>query len=239
MPTFSSRSHQTEELDNLTLKGDALRETLDSLGKINTLFGNHRAILWGIQRLLDKIAVSQPLTVVDIGCGGGDVIGRVAKFLRKQGIKADLIGIDGNPHSLTYARERNQGYPELTFHTKDLLDKSFQLPPCDILISSHFLYHFPDQQLIEFLNHAQEKVRIGCVFSELDRNPLAYRLFPVGSFLLGFNGMIRRDGQLAIQRAFRKKELVDILEKAHIYPYQLHYLRLFRHLLILDFTNTP
>ena len=79
----------------------------------------------------------------------------LAKKLKNKGIQAQFTGIDFNAHSLQYAKNRAKDFPEITWQQADILSANFELPECDLLISSHFMYHFEDEVLIAFLQRAR------------------------------------------------------------------------------------
>ncbi|NRB52828.1 MAG: methyltransferase domain-containing protein [Saprospiraceae bacterium] len=226
------RSHQIEQLDNFELSGTKLRRTLRELGLINRLFGNVRMVKRSIWREMKKANLNQA-TIVDLGCGGGDLLAALAQSAERKGYELQLIGIDGNPASLSFAEERYAKLKVIRFQEADIGQPEFQVPPCDFLISSHFLYHLPDQELPAFLQKQLKRVRQAAIFSELDRHFIALQLFKFVSLLLGFSKMTRQDGQTAVRRAFRRKELVDILQRTSFVHYRLAYKWAFRHLLTI------
>ncbi len=227
-----ARSHQTEQLDDFELSGIKLQRTLRELGLINRLFGNVRIVKNAIWREMEKARLEKA-TIVDLGCGGGDLLAALAQSAEKKGYQLRLIGIDGNPASLSFAEERYTSLKTVRFQQADIRQPDFQVPPCDFLISSHFLYHFPDEELPDFLHKQLKRVRRVAIFSELDRHFLALQLFKFVSLLLGFSKMTRQDGQTAVRRAFRRRELVKILQKTSYVKYRLAYKWAFRHLLTI------
>lgn len=226
------RSHSVEQLDNFELQGPILQKTLRELSRINRLFGNIKTLKRAIWLEIDK-AKLQKATIVDLGCGGGDVLAALARSAKRKGYELKLIGIDGNPASLAFAEAQHATFSNLTFQRADISLPTFQVPTCDFLISSHFLYHFADEELPSFLQKQLKGVRTAAIFSELDRHFIALPLFKFVSLLLGFSKMTRQDGQTAVKRAFRSKELRSILQKTTFTHYHLAYKWAFRHLLTI------
>ncbi len=226
------RSHQIEQLDNFELSGSKLHHTLEELGLINRLFGNVRIVKQAIWREMEKLKLEKA-KIVDLGCGGGDLLAAIAQSGKKKGYELELIGIDGNPASLSFAKQRFDQLGNLHFQRADIGQADFMVPSCDFLISSHFLYHFSDTELPAFLQKQLKGVRRAAIFSELDRHFLALQLFKFVSLLLGFSTMTRQDGQTAVRRAFRRKELQQILLQTSFAEYQLAYKWAFRHLLTI------
>ncbi len=213
------RSSEKEQMDNLNLGGKPLKKTLDGLSLINKLLGNTNATFKAIQPVLQD--AQNHLTVIDLGCGGGDNLRKIANWCYQKNIKARLIGIDGNQHILDYALAKNTPQIQVEYVQADILAPEFEIPYCDVLLSSHFMYHFSDKGFVDFLKTAKHHVRRTIIFSELERNSLAYRLFSFTSFFMPFSDIVKRDGKQAIKRAFTKEELESVFEQAGIEDYSI------------------
>jgi 2-polyprenyl-3-methyl-5-hydroxy-6-metoxy-1,4-benzoquinol methylase len=228
---MKTRSAEPEKLDNLSLNGDPLHKALKSLEWINKWFGNHRSIVRSIQSICNK--EKKPLTIIDLGCGGGDLLSAVARSLQKNKIKFSLTGIDGNDNTLQYAQKKCAGFKMIKFIQADILQDDFSTEPCDVLISSHFIYHFTEDGLIHFFSNNLPGITTAVVFSELERSRFAMILFKLSSFLLPISKLAKQDGLHAIKRSFTKKEWVTILKKANITSYRLRRVPLFRIQLVI------
>lgn len=233
---MKNRLTETEKLDDLSLNGQPLHQALQSLAWINRWFGNHRAVIKNIKKIAAK--QNKPLRIVDLGCGGGDLVLAIARSCRQQMIDCHITGIDGNANSLLYAQKRAGGFGHIDFLQADILHENFQIPHCDILLSSHFMYHFSDDQLSAFLRKNLSFVTTAAIFSELNRSSLAALLFRCSSFLLPVSKLAREDGLLAIKRSINKKEWINILQEARISRYHLQTVPLFRLLLIIEKGNS-
>ena len=226
-----SRSAEKEKLDDLSLSGEPLHQALQSLAWINKWFGNHRAVTSSVL----SVYKAQPkrVRITDLGCGGGDLVLAVAKALQQKHIPFSITGIDGNANALAYAQQQCAAFADVQFVQADILADNFTIPPCDILISSHFVYHFTDHQLTGFLGNNLLHINRALIFSELERNRLAMILFKALGYLLPISKLARADGLLAIKRAFTKKEWLLILQKANIGSFRLKRVPLFRIQLII------
>ena len=222
------RSSEKEQMDNLTLKGKALHDTLDGLSLINRYLGNTNATFAAVKK--EIINTNRPLKIIDLGCGGGDNLRAIADWSNEKKYTVDLIGIDGNAAILEYAIAKNNSIIQIDYLQADILDPAFLMPKCDLLISSHFMYHFSDEALVKFLFQAKEKVAHKIIFSELQRSAIAYNLFRLGSVFLPFSKMVKQDGLKAIRRSFKKKELESIFNKAGIENYKIQRKWVFRYL---------
>ncbi|SEL16310.1 Methyltransferase domain-containing protein [Aquimarina amphilecti] len=213
------RLHTAEQLDNLSLSGKTLSKTLSSLKLINKLFGNHKQLAKSTLDYCIKNPNKKQFRIVDIGCGGGDSLYNISNTLNAKGIEATFLGIDGNPQSIRYASSK---YNHIQFKTDNILDHSFSIPDCDIIISSHFMYHFEDQELTEFIQRIREKGIKHIIFSELKRSKTAYFLFKYSSYFLPISKLAKQDGLIAIQRAFTVNELKSILDLSDVKNYTIN-----------------
>lgn len=227
---MKNRSAETEKLDDLSLQGETLHKALHSLAWINRWFGNHRAVITAILAVCKEEKI---YNIVDLGCGGGDLMLAIARSLQQHKINFTITGIDGNSNSLAFAKKKCEGFSEISFFQADILSDDFKIEPCDILISSHFIYHFSDEKLVSFLNRNLPVISTAAIFSELKRSSISMILFKFGSFLLPVSKLAKQDGLLAIKRSFTKKEWLSVLQSAGINTYSLQTVPLFRILLTI------
>ncbi len=85
------RSDETEIMDDFTMKGELLRDTLDKLGSINKWLGGNSITIDGIKQLLKGNSKDKTYSIIDLGCGHGDILILVADFGRNEGYKFKLI----------------------------------------------------------------------------------------------------------------------------------------------------
>lgn len=227
----SYRSSDTEMMDDFTLEGKEYRDTLDKLEIINRLLGGNSVTIKGLSKLLLTQSRSNTITIIDLGCGHGDILRDVAKYGRKNKYKFKLIGIDANPNAIAYAQELSKNYPEISFETADIFSEDFNKQTYDIILCTLFLHHFESNKLITFLKSATDKATIGAVINDLHRHRMAYYLFKlVGIFIK--NKMVKEDGLTSVLRAFKKKEINAILTQVQV-PFSIQWKWAFRYLWIL------
>ena len=227
----SSRSSATEMMDDFTIKGSLLRDTLDKLETINRLLGGNSVTLKGLKKILSKTSKTKTITIVDLGCGHGDILRDVAKFGRKNSYKFKLIGIDANNAAIDYAKALSKDYPELSFETIDVFSEDFKKQTYDVVLCTLFLHHFKNNELIPFLKSTVQKASIGVIVNDLHRHKLAYYLFKmIGLFIK--NKMVREDGLTSVLRAFKRNELENILTKTGV-NFSIQWKWAFRYLWVL------
>lgn len=227
----SNRSSETEIMDDFTMKGVLFRDTLDKLEIINRLFGGNKVTIKGLKELLKNKSKNKIITIVDLGCGHGDILRDIAKFGRKNNYTFRLIGIDANIAAIDYAKELSCEYSELSFKAIDIFSEDFKKQSYDIVLCTLFLHHFKNNELISFLKMTIERATIGVVVNDLHRHKLAYYLFKLIGFFIK-NKMIREDGLTSILRAFKKKDLENISKQIKVY-FSIQWKWAFRYLWIL------
>tara|TARA_R110002073_G_scaffold123234_1_gene266790 strand:+ start:82158 stop:82871 length:714 start_codon:yes stop_codon:yes gene_type:complete len=205
----SKRSSATEMMDDFSIKGEVMRDTLDKLERINRLLGGNIVTIKGLRKLLKNHSKKEVIKIIDLGCGHGDILRDVAKFGRKNGYQFQLIGIDANQEAVDYATELSENYEELSFQTIDIFSDEFKNLDYDVVLCTLFLHHFKDEELISFLKPTLEHAKKGIVVNDLHRHKLAYYLFKIIGFFIK-NEMVREDGLTSILRAFKRTDLEQI-----------------------------
>ena len=233
----SHRSSEIEMMDDFAIEGVVFRDTLDKLEIINRFLGGNKLTIHGLKKLLENQSKNKTITIVDLGCGHGDILRDVAEFGRKKNYSFKLIGIDANFAAIEYARELSKEYSELSFEMIDIFSEDFKKQSYDIVLCTLFLHHFKNEELISFLKSTIKKVTIGVVINDLHRHKLAYYLFKLIGFFIK-NKMIREDGLISILRAFKRKDLENISIQMKV-QFSIQWKWAFRYLWVLkkDFFN--
>ena len=233
----SHRSSEMEIMDDFTMEGVLFRDTLDKLEIINRFLGGNSVTINGLKNLLKNQSKNKTITIVDLGCGNGDILRDVAKFGRKNNYSFNLIGIDANLAAIEYAKELSKEYSELSFKTIDILSEDFKKQSYDVVLCTLFLHHFKNEELISFLKTTTNKATIGVVVNDLHRHKLAYYLFKLIGFFIK-NKMVRQDGLTSVLRAFKRKDLENIAKEIKVH-FSIQWKWAFRYLWILkkDFIN--
>lgn len=210
-----NRTDKEELMDDFSIGGDLLRDTLDKLENINRWLGGNKVTINGLKAILKNSPKKQEITIVDIGCGHGDILRDVAEFGRKNGYQFKLIGIDANPTAIEYANELSTEYPELSFETQDIFSDEFKNRQYDVVLATLFLHHFKEPALVSFLNNTLKQTKIGIVVNDLHRHKLAYYLFMLLSIFIS-NKMIIEDGLTSVLRGFKRVDLEKMSKKINV-----------------------
>lgn len=204
MISTKTRSSQSEWMDNMEIGGQELRSTLVTLGHINNRLGGNRTLFKGLNMVLKNHDKTIPIRLLDIGCGDGDQLRRIAKWGARKGYNLNLTGLDANPDCIAFAKERSVNYPEITYLVEDVFAPQKQ--NYHIVTATLFLHHFKGPQIVNIIKNYSWDKGLGIVVNDLHRSRLAYYLFHLVCLFIK-NPMIKNDGLISILRGFKRKDL--------------------------------
>nr|WP_293872534.1 methyltransferase domain-containing protein [Flavobacterium sp.] len=227
------RTHQFEIMDDFALEGEVLREALDKIARINQLLGGNKLTLQGVKSLIKCVAISKELTIVDVGCGNGDMLRILANYGKKNNLNFRLIGVDANNFTINHARDLSANYATITYRNEDIFEQSFQELRYDILLCTLTLHHFNNEQIIKLLNIFKLNSKLGIVINDLQRSQVSYRLFQALCFVFKLNKMSKEDGLVSILRGFKKDELVAFSKQLGFKKYTIYWKWAFRYQYII------
>jgi 2-polyprenyl-3-methyl-5-hydroxy-6-metoxy-1,4-benzoquinol methylase len=217
MPNLKHRAFDAEIMDDLNLPDSEIVPVLEGLGKVNSWFGGHQHII----KALRQFPIKDRYTVCDWGCGGGDTLIAIAKWAKRQQMYISLTGIDAATAAINFARAESKGYNNINYVQADVINDTQLLGKHDILISSLFTHHFDDEQWVTMILNMYASAQKGIIITDLHRHPLLYYGVIFITHVLTSNKMVRYDGPLSVKRAFKKQELLTLLEKAQINNFKL------------------
>ncbi len=213
MPNLSYRSTQKELIDDLSLDNDALRQNLEELALINTYLGGNQVTIGGLKQLLKGRTMAH-LHLADIGCGGGDMLKLMASWLAKQKQKATLWGIDANDFMIKFAQKRTANVPNIAYIQENIFSESFQQRQFDVVTMTLFCHHFTDAELLALFKQLKTQARIGFIINDIHRHWFAYHSIAWITRLFLQSYLVKNDAKLSVWRAFKKQELVNLLQEA-------------------------
>ena len=212
-PDLSQRSTQKEWMDTESVSFAEFHDCLQTLSTINTFTLAYRPTLRWFERRM--AGAGSPISVLDIGCGGGDMLRQIWKWARQRNLAVELTGIDLNPWSKVSAEQVTPADAPIRFETANL----FSLDPdrrADFIVSSLFTHHLTDSDIIRFIQWMDRHATRGWFINDLHRHPLPYFFIKHAVRLLFSNRMIRHDAPLSVARAFTASEWRHWLSEAGI-----------------------
>ncbi len=222
------RTTASETMDDFTMEGEVLRDALDKIASINRLLGGNKLTLNGVRKLLERNSKSDSITIVDVGCGNGDMLRALAEYGKRHGWTFRLIGIDANEFTIKHARKLSAQYSNIEFRTENIFETDFTEINCDIVVCTLTLHHFTDDEILQLIRKFHDTVKVGIVINDLHRSKIAYRLFQIVCTVFRLNKMSREDGLVSILRGFKKDELVAYCKKLNLKKYSIRWKWAFR-----------
>lgn len=228
------RTNEPEIMDDFDMEGDVLRDALDKIAKINRLLGGNQLTLDGVKKIINQNQTLEKITIVDIGCGNGDMLRNLADYADELEVKFELIGIDANQFTVNYAKELSLHYPNIKYQCEDIFEKPFETLQYDILLCTLTLHHFKDEEIVKLMQIFKTNAKLGIVINDLHRSSISYRLFQILCFVFGLNTMSRQDGLVSILRGFKKPELEHFSKKLNLNNYSIEWKWAFRYQWIIN-----
>lgn len=179
-----------------------LDNTYRQFGVVNRVLGGWRRLY---RRELRPLLAVQPVRVLDIGSGGGDLAVMLARWARRDGLSLSITGIDPDPRAASFAQKRPP-VKGVEFRQAHSADEVAAGRTYDVVISNHVLHHLRAEELRTLLAHSEVLAAKKVLHNDLRRSPAAFTLF--GMAALPFPGSyIRVDGLTSIRRSYTPAEL--------------------------------
>jgi SAM-dependent methyltransferase len=215
---FSTRAELSEWMDE-PCTYEEFRACLHDLAVVNRLTLAYRPTRIWLERLvrgLDRSALEdRPLHIVDVGCGQGDMLRYLARWAKRASIPVRLSGIDLNPYAARAASTIASEGTSIEWITSDAF--SFAPPSgIDVVISSLFTHHLPEDEIVCFLQWMEREARYGWFINDLHRAVLPYQLFRLLAWAARWHPFVQHDGPISFRRSFRKQDWERYLAQAGI-----------------------
>ncbi|UII75785.1 methyltransferase domain-containing protein [Flagellimonas sp. HMM57] len=230
---FSVRSIQPEIMDDANLEYDKLSEAYEDINRCNKMLGGDGITINAVWNLI-KPNTNKSYTILDMGCGDGEILRKLSTFLDKRGISHSLVGIDLKEDLLRIAKEKSSDFRSLQFKKMDILKADSEFT-CDILINTLTMHHFDEDRIDVFLRQFVKLARVGVVINDLQRSKLAYWLFHIFGLFFINTKVAKHDGLVSITKGFRKKELVEFSKNIPNVSHTIQWKWAFRYVWIMNF----
>jgi len=212
---FSRRSQATELMDTNPVSFEEFDDYLRDLERINILTLAYRPTLLWLKRAVADLPAGRPISVLDVGSGGGGMLRRLGKWARGKNLKLDLTGVDVNPWSTKSATESTPPEMSIRFETANIFARAEALR-ADFIVSSSFTHHLGDADLVRFIRRMDRYAAHGWFINDLHRHILPYFFIKYATRLLPVNHMARQDGPVSVARAFAADDWRHLLAEAGI-----------------------
>lgn len=212
------REQQAELLDQDLGSMADVHSNLIEMWRLNRYFGGIAALTRHLYPLLRQ--GSQPLRVVDLGTGSGEMGALLAQWAKQNNRQLVICALDKSGRNLSVAREK--AIDDVHLVQADASALPYAGLQVDYFISSLFLHHLSPVEVIGVLRETYHCAHRGIVMSDLVRSYLPLLAFRLIQPVFARHYLTRHDGALSIRRAYTPHELRSLaqaagLETARVY----------------------
>ncbi|MEZ2391555.1 class I SAM-dependent methyltransferase [bacterium RCC_150] len=200
-----------EEMDRADCDLDRLNRSYARFPVVNAALSGWRNLYRSKIRPL--LTTAEPTTVLDVGCGGGDVARSLARRATADGYRLNVTAIDPDERAYAFAASAPavEGVSYRRALSSELVSEGLQF---DIVISNHVLHHLTQSELAALLRDSERLCRRLTLHNDLKRSRLSYALFWAAAWPLGLGSYIRGDGLTSIRRSYTAGELRAVVPPA-------------------------
>ena len=207
------RSAQTEILDE-PVDPKELAVILRDLARFNGAMMGHRPVLRWLARATCAMPVDRPLTLLDVGCGYGDLLRAIRRWARKQRRPMRLVGIDLNPAAVDIARQATDVADEIEYHAADVF--AFAAPRSDLIVTSLVAHHLADSAVVRFVQWMDERAQKGWMVYDLQRSIVPFYFVALAGAAMRLHAVVTYDGRVSVARSLTRREWCRCLADAGI-----------------------
>lgn len=223
MPLFLNQRYPSikELMDDPDCDLEKLHATYNQFGTINRMLGGWKRIYKNRIRPALMSAEQKP-SILDIGCGGGDILKMLHSFTQKDELEVDFTGIEPDKRAIDYVH-KHQWPANFSFINTNSSDLAHQNRTFTVVVSNHLIHHLPQPDLKMICTDAEKLADKLVVFNDIERSDIGYAFFSTLAPLFFKNSFIAKDGAISIRRSYRKNELQPLLPEGWKVARQLPY----------------
>ena len=211
---LSVRRHQPEMLDEPNADRRGLLKSLSYIRIFNRLLGYDRLIVAQLERFSAGWKPGETIRILDVGTGSADIPLTILQWAQGKGFDVRIIGLDLHPIISAEAAKAAAGHANLKIIRGDAMSLPFDAGSFNYAITSMFLHHLDEQQVVTVLREMNRVSQRGIIASDLLRMRRSY--FFVTLTTLFANKMVRHDAKVSIKQAFTKNEILELRDKAGV-----------------------
>src|ERR1044071_8960635 len=142
-----------------------LERDLERLRQLNYWFGSYRLVSTFMRRW---IVPGAQMRVVDLATGAGDIPRLLVDHARRIGAQIEIDAVDQQPATLEIARSLSTDYPEISYHSANILEWD-RAQGFDIALCSLVIHHFSDDDAVKVLRRCRDLSKRFVLVSDLRR----------------------------------------------------------------------
>ena len=218
---LNNRDRQPEVMDQPGLDPKEHAKALMGLRRINAI----SRCSAGLFRPIEALAITkpeQPIRVLELACGGGDIAIDLALMAKRKGLALDIHACDLNPEAVAIAQTnavRRQA--ALTVFTADALAKPTDHNSFDVVYCTLFAHHLDELDVVRLLEVMALRSRKLVLVDDLIRSRLGFALAWIGTRLLSRSWVVHTDGPLSVRAALQPDEMKSIAMQAGLNDAQI------------------
>jgi ubiquinone/menaquinone biosynthesis C-methylase UbiE len=216
-------AHAPEYLDGTLDDPTTLAGNLRDLRRVNRWLGGIDLSAAAIEALAAHRA---EVTMLDVGTGGADIPLALLDRARRRGRGLAIVGLDSRPEVLAAAAIATPGLAAaegLDLHVGDGRSLPFPDRSFDVVHSSLLMHHLEPPEATALLGEMARVARLGVVVNDLDRSRIGLLGAWLGGHVLTRNRYTRNDAPLSVRRAYRPREMADLLRSAGLNPVRIRH----------------
>ncbi len=174
---------------------------------------NGSKILAGpIEKLARTLGPAQPLRVLDLACGAGDLPIELSKYFGRVGLKVEIHGMDVSETAVLHARSQD---PDAACQFGCLDVVADDLPEgFDVITTSLFTHHLDPPQIESLLAKMARRARHMVLVNDLERSYLSLLGVTLATRILTQSRVVWHDGPASVRAAFTAAEMLEMAQKA-------------------------
>lgn len=226
MRSLAHRSSETERMDDPGVDLALLERTYRQFETVNAIVSRWRRLY--TRRIRPALPLDRPVTLLDVGSGGGDVTRSLARWMRRDGIDAAVTGIDPDERAHAFATARSaHGVRFERTTSADLVADGRRF---DVVVSNHVLHHLDDRALAGVLADSEALADRLALHADLLRARVPLVAFGLATWPLRHGSLLHDDGTASIRRSHRADELRSFVPE----PWRVERLPPYRLLAVLE-----
>jgi ubiquinone/menaquinone biosynthesis C-methylase UbiE len=208
-----SRIPTREILDGGGLSLEETERSLADIRRVNRYAGGYRA---AAAALLAEIAAvpSGRGTLLDVGCGLGDVPRRLASLAARRGGDIRVTGVDFQLAHLRIAAEIAPAARAFRTAAADARFLPFRPSSFDWVMSSLFFHHFGPEENAAILAEMWRVARAGIAVVDLRRSRISRRAVALLGPIVFRSRVSVADGRASVEQAYKREEIARIARAA-------------------------
>lgn len=211
---LTRRSIQPEQMSQPDVDPDELHRALQFLAWLNRHFSGTRPILRLFARERTTWTGTDPIRVLDVGTGAGDIPAAMARWAAHHSVNMHITAVEAHPDIVEHARSRCAGVENIAIQPADArtLTDIFSHNSFDYVHTSLLLHELQDIEVLTVLRQMQHLSRREVIWNDLQRSRAAAFGLQLMRPLLP--RLVKHDAPVSVAAGFSRREALDLAQRA-------------------------